>query len=498
MERELQFSVSSCQSNLLLRLAFACLGFAAALAAPARAQAEREHNLWPVRVSQLDASGATLSWQGAGPLIFRQPMEDGVTGDGFRPFYLRKRDGSGALTETSFLYPVFVYRADGESYRWSVVQLINFTHPKEGAPTERNDAGFDVWPFYFSRRTDSPETTYHALFPVFGTMKQRLFNDRISWVLFPAYFRTERRGVVSSFYPWPFLRTIHGDGNSGFALWPLFGWRSKPGSDRSEYYLWPLIYNSVTHLDEPVPKHSFGVLPFYASEHSADAVGETYVWPFFGYEHRTAPYHYDETRYFWPLFLQGRGDRYYNRWAPFYTHSIVNGVDKTWVIWPLFRQQTWAEENIVQTRTQFFFFLYWSLVQRRANHPEVAPASKTHVWPFVSIWDNGAGRRQLQVLSPIEVFFPHNDNMRVLWSPLFALYRYDRSAPGTVRQSVLFDLVTWRREPERHEFHLGPIVRVVSTAASGRITLFGGLLGFNRSAAGSRWRPFWFDFSARD
>lgn len=480
-----------------LRQFLACLGLTAALALPVRAE-EREHNFWPVRVAQVDAAGGVQSWQGAGPLLFRQPLDDGLTGDGFRPFYLRKRDASGALTEASFIYPIFVYRADSESYRWSIVQLINFGRPKTGTPTERNDAGFDVWPFYFSRRTDSPETSYRALFPIFGTLKDRLFQDRISWVLFPAYLRTEKHGVVWSAYPWPFVRTVHGAGNSGFSLWPLFGWSRQPGVYHNEFYVWPLIYRNVSRLDQPVPKESFGVLPFYASEHSADAVGESYLWPFFGYTHRTAPYHYDEIRYFWPLFMQGRGDdHYYNRWAPFYTHSILKGVDKTWVMWPLFRRQRWTEAGIEQTRTQFFFFLYWSLAQRSAANPRLAPAEKTHYWPFASVWDNGAGRYQLQVLSPIEVFFPHNDNMRLLWSPLFALYRYDRQAPDDVRQSVLFDLVTWRREPTQREFHFGPLVSVVSSATTGRIALAGGLLGFRRTADGRGWRSFWFDFSSK-
>ncbi len=481
-----------------LRHFFACLGLSVALGALARAQQlEREQNFWPVRVAQLNAQGEVQSWQGAGPLLFHQPQGDGVDALGFRPFYLRKFNAPEATTETSFVYPLFVYRSDHESYRWSILQLINFGRPRAGEPTtERNDKAFDIWPFYFSRKTDSPETSYHALFPIYGTIKNRLFLDRIHWALFPLYFQTEKRGVVMNAYPWPFIRTVHGADHTGFALWPLFGWERQPGVFHNEFYLWPLIYRNVSRLDQSVPKESFGILPFYASEHSAEAEGKSYVWPFFGYTHRTAPYHYDETRYFWPLFLQGRGeDHYRNRWAPFYTHSIVKGLDKTWVMWPLFRRQDWTEQGLAQTRTQFFFFLYWSLQQRSATNPRLAPAEKTHVWPFYSAWNNGAGKRQLQVLSPIEVFFPHNDNMRILWSPLFALYRYDQRSPEDVRQSALFDLVTWRRQPQKREFHLGPIFSVASSPETRRIAVGNGLFGFRRDARG--WRAFWFDFSSK-
>ncbi len=480
-----------------LRQLFACIGLTAGLAQPIGA-AEREHNAWPVSVTQVDAQGATQSWEGAGPLLFKQPLDEGRTATGFRPFYVRKRDAAGRLTEASFIYPILTYRNDGDAYRWSLLQLVNLSGPQRGAPTQGNYDGFDVWPFYFSRQTGSPETSYRALFPIAGTVKDRLFNERISWVLFPAYLRTENRGVTATSILWPFVRTIHGAGSSGFALWPLFGWRGQPGVYRSEFYLWPLIYNSVSRLGEPVPAESFGVLPFYSREHSAEAVSETYAWPFLGYTHRTAPYRYDETRYFWPLFVQGRGDdRYRDRWAPFYTHSIIKGVDKTWVMWPLFRQQRWVDGKVAQVRTQFLFFIYWSLEQRSTTNPHAAPAEKTHYWPLASVWDSGTGHRQVQVLSPIDVFFPTNENMNLLWSPLFALYRYDWRAPDDTRHSLLFDLVTWRREPSRTEFHLGPLLGVESSASEGRITLAGGLVRLRRTTDGRGWRPFWFDFSAK-
>jgi hypothetical protein len=92
---------------------------------------------------------------------------------------------------------------------------------------------------------------------------------------------------------------------------------------------------------------------------------------------------------------------------------------------------------------------------------------------------------------------PTNENMNLLWSPLFALYRYDRRAPDDTRHSLLFDLVTWRREPSRTEFHLGPLLGVESSASEGRITLAGGLIRLTRTTDGRGWRPFWFDFSAK-
>jgi hypothetical protein len=120
------------------------------------------------------------------------------------------------------------------------------------------------------------------------------------------------------------------------------------------------------------------------------------------------------------------------------------------------------------------------------------------VWPLVSIWDNGAGQRQWQAPSPLEVFFPGNEKVRAAWTPLFALVRYDRRAPGEVRTSILWDAITWeRRDADQHtEFHLGPLFSNASQAGERRVAIGNGLVSFRR-APGSGWRLFWLDFRSK-
>ena len=75
----------------------------------------------------------------------------------------------------------------------------------------------------------------------------------------------------------------------------------------------------------------------------------------------------------------------------------------------------------------------------------LAPASKTHFWPLYSSWNNGAGQRQFQLISPFEDFFPDNEFARQALSPLAAIFRYDQRAPGDTRWSALWSAVTWHR-----------------------------------------------------
>jgi hypothetical protein len=488
--------------NHLLRTT-ALLGLAAALAVRLTGE---EHNAWPVRVTQIDAAGTPRSWMSAGPFWFEKPAEGGGTVSGLRPFFVRTANTGGELREATVLYPLYLYRQDSEVYSWSIFQLINRSGPRAGTVTAPNEGAgreaLDVWPFWFSRDTGSPETSYRALFPVAGTLKHRLGYDRLAWTLFPLYAQAEKHGATTTLTPWPFIRTTRGT-EQGFAFWPLFGWRDKPGEFHHQYYLWPLIWNH-TRQPEPdapantAPARQAGFLPFYTSSTRPGFVDKNFVWPFFGYTERTVPYRYHETRYLWPFAVQGRGDaRYVNRWGPFYTHSIMKGVDKTWVLWPAWRQSEWTDDAIAQTKTQFLFFLYWSLEQRSTTNPAAAPAEKTHLWPLFSAWDNGAGRRQFQLFSPLEVFFPSNRQVREAWTPLFALYRSEQRDPGYSRHELLWGAVTWRRTPTQREFHLGPLFSVESRPAGRRIALGNGLLGLKRSPATGGWRFFWFDFSSK-
>jgi hypothetical protein len=493
----------------LLGFALAGIGGVAPAAAESHAP-EREQNTWPVVVRQTDAARRTVSWNGAGPFLFSQPAVDGGRVGGFRPFWVEARDARGDFRAAHFLYPLFSYREDENTRQWNVLELIRRTSRKPGPGVTPGLFGarddFEIWPFWFSRQTGDPELSYRGLFPIAGTVKNKLGFDRASWVAFPLYARTEKHGAVTTSTPWPIVRVTRGTAH-GFGIWPLYTSLERPGVSREEFYLWPLGYNRTQQPapDAPAgtpPRHDVGALPFYARSTGPGYRDENFLWPLFGYTDRTVPGRYHETRYFWPLIVQGRGDdRFVNRWGPFYTHSVVKGYDKTWYAWPLVRRAEWTEpqRDIAHTKTQLLYFLYWSEHQRSIARPGAPAAALTHVWPLWSAWDNGAGRKQVQVLSPLEVFFPGNEKVRQTWTPFFALARYDQLAPGEARTSLLWDAVTWeRREADAHrEFHLGPLLSVVTQGEARQVAFGRGLFGFRRAGAGTGWRMFWLDFGAK-
>ena len=480
--------------------------FAVALGVFARG-AEREENLWPVVVKDRDRSAQVTNWTAAGPLLFGTMTADRGSLSGLRPLWVTRKDEHGNFQAGYFLYPLFSYTRDENTYQWNVLELIRRTDRRAdaGAPQSRFESRgeFEIWPFWFSRQTGDPEMSYRALFPVAGTVKNKLGFERASWLAFPLYAQSEKRGAITTSVPWPIVRVTRGTAH-GFGIWPLFEQREQPGAWRREYYLWPLGYNNTTYpapeaAPGTAPTRDIGALPIYARRTAPGYIDESFVWPLFGYTDRTQPVHYHETRYLWPFLVQGRGDnRYVNRWGPFYTHSVVKGYDKTWYAWPLVRHAAWSDHGLAMSKTQLLYFLYWSEEQRSATRPSAPAAKLTHVWPLYSRWDNGAGREQVQVFSPLEVFFPGNEKIRAAWSPLFAVARYEQTAPGESRISLLWNAITWQRDDaeQRRELHLGPLFSTTTQGAAKRIAIGNGLIAFRREP-GTGWKILWLDFPSK-
>ena len=494
-----------------------------------------ETNLWPFYVGRkapatpenpFAAAGPTQTWQAIGPLRFSTPLgtknryDDGSTLlQGIRPFYVEKRDAAGRLARVHILYPFFTWTRTPGGYRWDILNLVNHEHAPARNPTAArpNENQFDIWPFYFSRQTGDPATSYRAVFPLYGNnVSGHLLQDRLDWFLFPLYFRRTLNDVQRTSYLWPIVTRTTGGGYNGFAIWPLFGTLRKEGAVNESYFLWPIIHNSIrTDTDTGAVSKKFGVLPFYYREDAHDPGAgrfersKSYML-FWGYTRRTAPgNNLTEHRYLWPLWLRVRGDKIQrDRFAPFYTRSVIkdSGHAKTWVMWPLWNQEAWNDGTWQFTKKRLFFFLYHDITQKPLPWPGITPEQKTklaassparraNIWPLFSYWTDGHGHRQLQIPSPLEAILPDSEPMRQIYSPIFSLYRYEQAAPGHTRHSLLWNFITHRREPDLREFHLGPLYSGERVGLHKRRAIFCGVLGMQKTPE-KGWRPFAFKFKS--
>lgn len=456
---------------------------------------ERLENFWPGPVTRYDEAGQTVHREILGPLLFHQVRQQDTVA-GLRPVYLRRSFHESDKQGDYLFYPLFSRVAWEDYTEWNFLLFGNYRrHQRQ--PDEEAQRQTTFFPFYFHGTGPREEDNYFGLFPVAGRVPNQLFHREAAWVAFPLYTRL-RSGEVDTYYtPFPFVRTRRGPDTRGFEIWPLFGRTVTTNKRTHQYALWPLIYDQKTFRKEDgeiiLDGHSRGFLPFYSHHDDAKVKDRNWVWPFFGYTESLDP-EFREVRYFWPFSVQRRGETHYtNRWAPFYTYSERPHRVQRWVMWPFYRQRyTTERNNILQTKTQFLYFLYWDLQQENPRNPEAGTARKTHLWPLYSHWDNAAGTTQSQIFSPLEVFFPRNQIVRDKYSPLFAIYRSTRNEDKDYRsRQFLFQLLTYERKADDWDFQVGPVLQWQREEGSHGVSLLRGLLAFDREE-GHRilWIPF--------
>ncbi|MDX2110517.1 MAG: hypothetical protein SFY80_09790 [Verrucomicrobiota bacterium] len=434
-------------------------------------------NIWPFVVWRAaDAYTRPEKVSSAGP-IFSVKQYPGLKVTAVRPVYARFDDSTLGEERDHLFYPFFNHKQRGPNSNWDLLGLMygERMEQADGSMLKR----FELWPIFWSYDTGKAESSYWAFMPFYGELKHRLFADNIKFAMFPFYLRVQTRDEVNTSMPWPFIQILSGPQSRGLSIWPFFGHTERTNKYDHFYALWPLIYDKKDDLDQPVPSRRFGVLPFYTRETGAGLKSETYVWPFFGYTEESAPRKtYDETRYFWPFFVQGRGEeKSINRWMPFYTHETAKDYTKTWYLWPLLKQTAWESDGLQVKRDQFLYFLWWDERQTALRGNSDFFARKTHLWPLFSYWNNGAGTRQFQTLSPLEVFYPHNEVIREKYSPLFALYRYDHR-PQSTTHSVLWDMISVENSGSEGVFQIGPLFELNRNGDHAYAELLKGFIGY--------------------
>jgi hypothetical protein len=454
-----------------------------------------EDNWWPLAVTRpADAAGRPAQTELAGPL-FSHTLAAEMATISLRPLYTRFEPATGGPPHWHILYPIFNYyeRPDGAS--WHLLNLVS-----GGREREPGRLRFEVFPLLFiDRHAAAPERDSLALWPLGGTLQGRLWRDRIDFVGWPLFVRTQRGDERRTHTPWPFIQRLDGPHSRGFGLWPLYGAFERDGVYRRKWALWPLFYHYETGLDQAVPYVRSGFWPLHHSESAAGLRSDTWLWPFFGHTREWAPRpEYRETRYLWPFIVQGRGgERHVNRLLPLYAHETRPGWEKNWYLWPLLKVERFTGEPVRREQRSLLFFVFRDELQSApamADMPAFA-ARRGHLWPLAGWWNDGAERRQFQALDPLGVFFPGNAVVRENWSPLFALYRYDQRG-GSVRHSLLWNLVVVRHEAATGggAFHLGPLFEVVGDGESGSWQVLKGLFGASRGPDGRRLRLLWNDF----
>jgi hypothetical protein len=433
---------------LLLTLAAALVleaapGADGAADADAAAPAEFDWGFVACRDTDLDGNSRLRV---LGPVFERLRSPDGKDLLAVRPFYSRESDPSLDRVLRHYLWPVAsVKDLRGERY-WHVLTAYG-TVAKLG---ETNSAWrVVVTPTLVAGRNAEGEG-YLALVPFGGKMLDMIGQDRIVFVMFPAYLRMEINGIRSDAFLWPFVETARGGLVRRFRVFPFYGRSVREGVRDASFVLWPfwtqarywhggkeaeafMLFPLLAHARADSGWTWMALPPFFRVSVSEKKTVMNLPWPFVQYASGGT-----EKLYLWPLW--GRREQ--------------AGMRRTFYAWPLVvsdredRTDETVRRVLVNPVAQ-----YERRTLRDAGGQEAAEPYRRsfRLWPLVSYRRHEA-TSQVRVpdLWPTQDMLPVEKNMAPLWTAytwtrrgqarehevLWGVYRFRSDGTGAARRSL--------------------------------------------------------------
>jgi hypothetical protein len=421
--------------------------------------------------------------EAAGPFFYCEKTDDDET-FAFPPFFSDYKDSIIDSSEFDMLYPVLTYEHYKDEWRWQFCQLLSFAGGRQ--PDDFKTRQFTLFPVYFQQRSLDTNLDYTALVPFYGHLQNRLFRDRIFFVMFPAYSQTQKKDIVTDNYFYPFVHVRTGDGLHGWQAWPVVGNEHKdvttqtngfgdvstvPGHDRS-FLFWPFWLRQNNNLGTSDPEQFRASIPFFVKDRSPLRDQTSVLWPLFTWvDERGRKYREWEGPWPFVIFARGEGKTTSRVW-PAFSQSHDNHQESDSYIWPLYRYKRYHVDPLDERRTSVLFYLYVNVLEK--NTDTGRQKQRVGLWPFFTWESQFNGNERLQVFAPLEITLPDSRGVVRNWSPLWSVWREEKNPRSQEdSESLLWNL--YRREA-------GPDQK--------KISLLFGLFQYQRDGANHRTRLF--------
>jgi hypothetical protein len=410
-----------------------------------------------------------------------------------RPIWSRALYPSQDRTRWDFLWPLSQGKTFGEQKSWRV--LTAYFHDQD-----RHDLGslYRFWaiPLWFQGR-DKTGGTYAALFPVGGEIRDFLWMDRLSFVLWPIWMNSQVNDVVTTAVLWPiFSRTRTPDGHvDRIRVFPFYARSTASGQYEKTSVLWPLWTHA--HYTHPRAEGTAWVFfPLMGRVNLNTQKGWMFLPPLFQHikgEQMT------RTFFPWPFFIRETGYRDKLYLWPFYGRRQDGELRRRFWLWPVVinEENAWGHSHLSRWSVVPFFI---NITQTQApaetgGGEAAAPvvlAKRTKLWPLYS--RNYDTREKAYRFRFLDLWpGPNPPPVERSWAPLWTLVDY-RAQNENSDLDVLWGLYRQaRRADDEQTFSLFPLWRHdrAGNNAARRWSVLKGLLAYDRSATNRQVRFLW-------
>lgn len=447
-----------------------------------------EFDFGPLVSRQRDLHGA-MRLRVLGPFFERATDEDGQALTAVRPFYSRYDNPELERSRSEYLWPVGYSKRFRDEHSGRVL-LAFWTRFDMNDPKSRYR--FWVVPLYFQGRDQQGEN-YAALFPLGGRIHEFLGRDKIEFVLFPLYLRTELNEVPSYSWLWPIFSHTSGRGIYRFRVFPFYGQNRFRDRFNKKFVMWP-IWSSAEYFYPGSSGKGYILFPLYGRLKLDDQRSWMVLPPFFRVSRGErvnlvlAP---------WPFFQRRTGEIRQTWVWPLWGQKRMHGVQTRFFLWPFLHQERVDRGEEVARRTYLLPFYYSDVHRKRAYAPEPgAPvprgemtANYQKIWPLVSyIREDGETRFRMLALWPLK----HTPSIERNYAPFWTLIhkvRYEDSSDTEILWGLYRRQV---RGPDKSYTSLFPLFeRTRDNRAEESIrrwSLLKGLIGYERKGTNKRYQ----------
>jgi len=407
---------------------------------------------------------------------------DSITGKGQKEFYLHPFYGSyrneeKAYYQKSILFPLYYKRGTDTWSRWNVLNLFS------GESTAHQDTGKDndfmISPLIHWGSGDTEKENYTLLFPFYGHNKSKLGQHELKYILWPVYMSWTYKDYSATSVIWPLTLFGSSPTRSDIRILPFYSSKVHEGKYSHKSILWPIVQWGSDDLDKKVPRHYFGVFPFYARKWSEDKSMSAHavLWPLFTWGSDTKRESYN-IHLFWFFYqYEYNKDPYIRKHIifPFYGHYRFGDAKGEYFNDTEF-YFLWVN---MQTRSAVMDSDYQMLIPFYYNEHRYFKASGEHdyylkIWPLFSKTEDTRGNLAMGSLA----LWPFRaDEFERNWSPFWSIWEYRRYENEDRYLSFLFRLVSfYYNEEESHKFILG--FETHDTPDEYSFQFLGGFLGY--------------------
>ena len=413
-----------------------------------------------------------------GPIYEKRIAADGSRMLAVRPFYGSSYDPERNITKYQVLWPIWTGKRMKKEFQWRFASLGFWRDWDTSSPASRYT--FRFFPVYFQGR-DKTGKFYLGVFPLGGTIRELLGQDKICFCLFPLTAYARRNEVRTYTFIWPIVSRTKGSEIERFRVFPFYG-RSKLRADYDKcFILWPfwtsakygytgssgsgyILFPLCGHIKLENQESWLFLPPLFRFSKAEGLHDVNCPWPFFQYSSGNV-----DKLYFWPVWCRKRTENH----------------QSLFLLWPFFSSLRYFEPDGERHRFSVLPVVFgetkWSIDKQKGNEKNVLHRS-LKVFPLFSYQrDRNKTNFSLFSLCPLRGF----EEVEQLYAPFWTIYSHARCG-NDLDDELFWGLFKYRRSGKGQMYiSLFPLfsIKKMESDMSFSWSFLHGLIGYTRMPA---------------